>query len=277
MSILVNHSPHNSLMLNISSKTSPKEIMEKIQKLREQKGKEKETLELIRRASLYGNDFVVNLFWEKALTYHHLMMDEEAKGEKANNEKRIQYLLKMEEAVKHAGYFIVRFDQDRWKHRLYRFLGRVAEFKKEYKRAVSYYVKSLKFAKSDPDYLEKGYPRWFEVEGLLSSSLILAGQTTKGHLMAENVYRKFDTDKEAINLKKSDLTTWLIWRSGIPIRTINALIDKSVIFDIKEAQKWLEDAEKLLVSAKDMPLWADLKYRLTELKTVRERLENKEN
>ena len=63
-------------MLQITQKTSPQEISEYIKSLREQRGKEKETLEVINKALGYGHDFVINLFWEEALTYQHILMND---------------------------------------------------------------------------------------------------------------------------------------------------------------------------------------------------------
>jgi len=97
-------------MLSITPSTSPKEISDLIAKLREQKGKEKETLAVIDKAMRYGSDHLVNLFWEKALTYQHLVMNEDSKGDKADAVKRKKNLLAMEQTVKWAKYFIVRYD-----------------------------------------------------------------------------------------------------------------------------------------------------------------------
>lgn len=254
------------LMLQITSKTSHQEISESIGRLREQKGKEKEVLEILSKARVYGFDFVVNNFWELALTYQHLVMNEDAKGDNADSKERISNLFKMEEAVKHAGYFIVRFDQEKWKHRLYRFLGRVSDYKGDYKRAINYYRRSLKCAKEDPEYLENKYPRWLEVMGFLSSSLIMSGEIGKGHTMARDIYEKFDTEKDALFLKQTDYSVWAIWKSGIPIRTINALIDKKVIFDKKEMLAWIADAQKILKPEHNFD------YRLAEIKELKVKL-----
>lgn len=259
-------------MLQITLKTPPIKILEYIGRLREQKGKENEVLRVIKKALESGNDLVVNLYWEKALSYQHLVMNEDAKGENADRENRLQFLLKMEEAVKHAGYLIVRFGLERWKHRLYRFLGRVCDYKKEYRRAISYYKKSLKYSKIDPEYLELRYPRWLEVEGLLSTSLIMSGETGKGHTKAMETYNMFDKEKDAILLKKNDFATWAIWKSGIPIRTINALMDNKVGFDKKVVELWLNKTEEILRSSKNETFKNTFKYRLDEIASVKRRM-----
>lgn len=264
-------------MLQITPNTSPKEISDYIARLREKKGNEKATLVVIKKALMFGHNFVVNLLWEEALTYQHLVMNEDAKGESGDLKVRLQNLRKMEEVVKRAGYYIVRFDLEMWKSRLYRFLGRVCDYKGDYKRAVNYYRKSIKLAKFDPEYMENKIPRWLEGEAFISYSLIMLGQTGKGHTLARTVYDKFDSTAEAKNLKQQDLTTWLIWKSGIPIRTINALMDKKIVFNTKEAYEWLNDVEEMLKSVKNKKLWADLKYRMGELNSVKKRLEISNN
>jgi tetratricopeptide (TPR) repeat protein len=195
-------------------------------------------------------------------------MNEDSKGENADRKVRSVYLSKMEEAVKHAGYFIVRFDQERWKHRLYRFLGRVSDYKGDYKRAISYYKKAISYAKIDPEYLEYKYPRWLEVRGFLSASMIMSGETGRGHTLAVETFAIFDTDEDAIFLKKNDYVTWAIWKSGIPIRTINALLDRKVTFDKKEALSWLSQTENIFISPKNNQLWADFQYRKDEMRTL---------
>jgi len=94
----------------------------------------------------------------------------------------------------------------------------------------------------------------------------MSGEVGKGHTLAKRVYEKFDTEKEAKNLKRNDYTVWAIWKSGIPIRTINALINKKVTFDIKEALNWLDDAQNILKPKNNFS------YRLEEIKGLRKRL-----
>jgi tetratricopeptide (TPR) repeat protein len=253
-------------MLQITSKSSPKEISDYIAKLREQKGKEQEVLHLIEKSLSFGHDFVINLFWEKALTNQHLIMNEDAKGESANKKARSHNLLKMEQTVMNAKYYIVRFDLERWKHRLYRFMGRICDYQGDYKRAITYYKKSISYAKIDPEYLEYRYPRWLEVKGFLSFSLIMSGSTSRGYELAWKTFNNFDTDRDAIFLKENDYVTWAIWKSGIPVRTINAFLDKKVTFDRKDAVKWLLQVEALLRGDRNF------KYRKNEVILLRKKL-----
>ena len=67
-------------LLVIDAATPLSDILEKIKSLREQKGREKDVLALIDRALGFGHDFVINLFWEEALTFQHLLMTELSKA-----------------------------------------------------------------------------------------------------------------------------------------------------------------------------------------------------
>src|SRR3989344_1674257 len=171
-------------MLRITRSSSPQEITEEIKRLREQKGKEKEVLNIIHKARVFGEDFLVDLFWEEALVYQHLLMNADGKGEAEDKIIRKKNLIEMEKTVKLAKYFIVRYDLYRWSHRLYRFMGRVEDFKGNYNRALNYYRKALKYAREDPDYAKDKLPRWLEVEAFISFSLIMKGGVSKGYKLA---------------------------------------------------------------------------------------------
>ena len=123
--------------------TSLEEIRQVIGKLREQKGKEKQTLELINEALSFGHDFVANLFFEEALTYQHLKSVSE-----------------MEKAVLKAKFYIDKYKLINLKSRLFTFLGKIGGLKGRYDKAITNYKKAGKS---------------FEVLGHLSYSIIMSG------------------------------------------------------------------------------------------------------
>lgn len=172
----------------------------------------------------------------------------------------------MEDVVGLAKYYIVRFDLEEWKHRLYRFMGRVEDYKGNYKKAISHYHKSLKYFETDPDYPGQRQPRYLEVEGFLSYSMIMSGRMVDGYEKAKKTYQKFESDKAAIQLKRNNYLTWAIWRTGITIRTINALIEKKSLVNIENLSDWLNEAEALLLPKEKFA------YRLDEVKNLRSRL-----
>lgn len=238
--------------LLITKTTSPEEISEYIKNLREQKGKEKQTLEAINKAFTFGHDFVVNLFFEEALTYQHMVM---------NDPSNKAALLKMQESVFKAEYYIKKYKLTHWNSRLFRYKGRLSDYKKDYKKAVEFYKKSIYFVKSDSEPFRR-----LELEAFLSYSQIMSGKYDTGYKLARKTYNKFFNSKEGKNLRSYDNQTWGIWASGITIRTINAFLDKKLIFKRGEFENWLFDTEKLLKTKKDFS------YRLDEIKVLKKKL-----
>lgn len=219
----------------ISKTTSVEEIRQAIGKLREQKGKEKETLKLISEAVDFGHDFVAHLFLEEALTYQHL-----------------KSVSSMEKAVLKAKKYIDQHNVTALKSRIFVFLGKVSDSKGQYSKAIAYYKKA-----------DKG----FESRGFLVYSLIMDGQHTEGYKLAKELYNNFLNSKEGIKLKKKDYTTWVIWLSGLVIRTMNAFLNNKVNFDKKETDKWLGFIEKELNSKPNK-----FSYRKQELKDLKMKL-----
>lgn len=242
--------------LLITKNTSPEEISGYIKDLREQKGKEKEVIKVIDSAFKFGHDFVVNLFWEEALTYQHIIM---------NDSSNREALLEMQEAILKAKFYITKYKLTHWNSRLYRYLGRLSDYKKEYKKAVEFYKKAIKFYKTDPE-VKLDYPRNLELEAFLSFSLIMSGSLNEGYKLAKTTYRKFFNSKEGKKLKSKDYQTWGIWMSGIAIRTINAYVDKKLLFNRKVFIDWLNEIEKYL-KPKDL-----FSYRLSEIKDLKQKL-----
>lgn len=227
------------------------EITDQIKNLREQKGRENEVLALVDRALEYGYGFIINLLWEKALTYQHVYM---------NNTKDKTALEKMERSVSEAKFYIEKYELKNWYSRLYRFLGRVSDYKGQCKKSVGLYEKAIKSVGEDNESF-----RILELESMLSSALIMAGRTRRGLTIVRRLFKEFDTNKIGRYLKKNDYQTWAIWRSGLVIRTVEAFIDKKVDFDKKEIKNWLWEIEKDLSKG-------DFSYRKKELEDLKLKL-----
>jgi len=238
-------------MLQITPKTSPQEIADYIKSLREQKGKEKEVLAVINKALGFGHDFVINLFWEEALTYQHLFMSNQANKEAIS---------KMESAVLMAKFYIGKYKLFKWKSRLFRFLGRVSDYKREFKKSVGFYKKAISFSSFDPEPF-----RGLELKGFLSYALIMSEKVSAGYKMAIKTFDDFEITVTGKSLKKADYQAWVVWRSGIAIRTIEAFIAKKLNYDKKEFQNWLQLTEKDLQSG-------DFSYRKAEVKILKQKL-----
>ena len=259
----------------LTRESSPKEILDTIAALREQKGKEKQILALIRKAIIFGHDYIIDLFWEEATVYQHEYMIELAKPEEERNAQKMQEALRgMEKAVKRAEFYITKYKLEHWESRLHRFWGRVFDYKGNFNESVLEYRKAIPLAKRDPDFIEKGYPRWLELEGFLAYSLIMSGKVDKGYLLAKKVCKKFDKSKEGVELKKKDYTTWAIWKTGVVIRTIEAVLKKKEENSslMGEYIDWLAKAEKDLYPPKSVKTWADFKFRKDEVKTLKRTL-----
>lgn len=235
-------------MLQITSKISPQEISDYIKTLREQKGKEKETLEVINEAFGFGHDFIINLLWEEALTYQHVFMDN------PNDKNAIN---RMEEAVLMAKFYIEKYNLNRWKSRLFRFLGRVSDYKGQFSRSVRFYKEAIKFSKFDQDPF-----RNLELNGFLSYALIMSNDPSNGYKLAKKVFGNFENSLDGKKLKKSDYETWAIWRSGIVVRTVEAFITKKLNYNKGEFKNWIKMTKKDLSRG-------DFSYRKIEIASLR--------
>jgi len=243
--------------LLITNTTSLEEIRQAIGKLREEKGKERETLKLIKEALNFGNGFVVNLFFEEALTHQHFYMND-------NSNKKA--LMDMEKSILKASYYVNKYKLTEWNSRLFRFMGRIADYRKQYKKAIIYYKKSIKFVNLDPEPF-----RDFELEAFLSYSTIMLGDYKKGIKMAKSTYDKFIMSESGKKLKRKDYNTWAIWMSGITIRTVNALIEKRINSNLKDIEDWIKDTEKYLDKSDSFS------YRKAEIKELWTKIQNLKN
>lgn len=247
-------------MLNkllITKSTSPEEITKYISILREQKGKEKEVLKVVNDALSFGHDFVANLFFEEALTNQHLYMND-------NSNKKA--LIDMQNSVLRAGHYINKYNLTKWQSRYFRFLGRVEDYKKDFKKSSLYYKKAIKYVNLDPDVANKVLPRKLELEGFLAYSMIMSGNVN-GFKLSRDLFNKFSNTKEGLELKNKDYTTWVIWFSAVVINTYNALYSKKIKFDTKLAQFWVNTVHGELSSKKD-----DYLYRKKELSNLMEKM-----
>lgn len=237
----------------ITKQTTPEEITQIISKLREQKGKEKEVLKVINEALSLGHQFIVNLFFEEALTNQHLYM---------NDRSNKNALIDMQKSVLKAGFYIKKHNLDMWLSRYFRFLGRIEDYKNNFNKAIYFYKKSIKYVDLDPEPF-----RVFELEGFLAFAILMSGKIEKGYKFSRETYSKYTNTKVGLALKQKDYFTWEVWRSGVAIRTINALLDKKYNFRISDVNNWLLEVEAEL-NAKGY----DFSYRKSELSELKEKL-----
>lgn len=238
--------------MQLFEKKTFEDIKKTIASLREKKGKEKATLLLIDNVINFGHGFVVNLMWERALSYQHMVMNGDKKS-----------LPKMEAAILVASKYIKDNRLKEWESRAYRFLGRLHDYQGKFTSSIIDYKKAISLVGLDPEPF-----REFELEGFLSYAYIMSGKVGLGYKLAIQTFDKYNSSVQGRNLKKKDYPTWVIWKSGVPIRTLGAFLSKNINFDKKLAKKWILEIENDLQKG-------EFSYRKSELKTLKEKLQVK--
>lgn len=247
-----------------------------VAKHREQKGKDSQTLDFVDGILHRTHDLILELILEKHLVYQHMVMEEDAKPFSKRNKKRRDLGLKgMKQAALEAQKWMIQNRLKNWESRVNRCLGRVADYNKDYKKAILCYKKAIATSKKDPEWTDLKVPRWLELEAFLAYSTLMQGNLAKGILLSKQVYKKFVTSKEALYLRKVDYPTWAIWTTGIPIRTTKALIEKKAKFDKKEVLDWLGEASKLIEKPVGGNKWVgkiDFGFRKDEISSLKRQL-----
>jgi tetratricopeptide (TPR) repeat protein len=266
------------LLQIISPKTSPEKVMKAIAFLRESKGGEEQAIEIVNKALDTAHDYVVTLHLEKALIFQHEVMEERNKPiSKQDKKKTAKYIKKMVESTEEAEVYVKRYGLKRWQSRIYRFLGRAADYDKDYPKAIKYYKKAIKFAKDDSEYILEKIPRWLEYEAFLAYSILMSGEIEKGLKMSKEVYKKFIDTKEGKFLKKKDFPTWAIWITGIPIRVGFWFIENGEGISKEDLLKWLKSTEGYLKIPTGSERWigkVDFQFRKNEIVAIKKKLES---
>ena len=216
----------NKHLLQIRSSFSS--LITIIRKIREQKGREDESITKVNDLISYTGGVYIDLHFEKALTYQHLYMNT-GKGE---------YLKKMHDSVMSAGYMIKKIDNNQWLSRYFRFLGRISDYSNQFPKSILYYKKAIKCVELDPDY-RNDVPRDLELKGFLSYALIMSGSFARGQKIASDLIKVYQSSEVGLGLKRKDFDTWIIWFSGHVIRTVEAFIKRKVVFDVEIAKSWI--------------------------------------
>ncbi len=255
-------------------KTSFTRISDAIFSLREKGGHEKEALFWINKCIEFGTSFLVNLFFDRILVYQHIVISEDSKPEdKRNKEKRRKALANMEAATLFVAKYVKENKLKEWESRVYRFLGRLYDYKGEFSNAIESYKKSASLAHIDPEVKEKGYPRDLEIQGFLSSSLIMNGNFKEGADLASKTYKEFNESKKGLDLKRNDYYTWAVWKSGIAIRTLEAINHKKVNINKEEILSWLDESDRDLNIGGYIKQSNNFNIRKSEILALRRRLQ----
>lgn len=233
---------------------SNKEVLSKIATLRETKGQEQKTLELIGQLESEPINVItkVKLFWEKALVYQHLAMD---------NIDKTPNLIKMAESANQAHFLITNNNLTELFGDDFRFLGRVADYEQDYVDAEQYYEQAIVF------YEQQNSPQIFEIKSFLSANYIRQNRVEEGKTLAKKVFNEFQNN----DLKNQDVYTWAVWQTGTFPRIINALTDIKADFDHQEMKGYLNQSEQILRDASQHITWGDrnFQFRIDEINQAR--------
>lgn len=266
-----------STQSSINLESKPKEVLDVIAHIREKKSKGRQTLALVDKALIAAHDYVARLYLEKVLVYQHEVMEDRSKPEgKQNKSRQVRYIRKMQEATNDAKAYVEKQKLKRWESRIYRFLGRVSDYKREYSKAISHYRRAIATAKKDPEFVQERIPRWLEYEAFLAYSTLMSGKKDTGLAMSRKVYKRFDTTAEGKFLKRHDYPTWAIWKTGIPVRIGFWFIEKGNGLSKKELLDWLAEAKGALKVPAGSKRWVgkvDFQFRLDEIASIKRRIE----
>jgi len=189
---------------------------------------------------------VIQLYQEEFLCGQHMVMEERAKRFKANPIRAIKGMGIMNKTAKNMEKFMNENEEKInpvVKNRVFRFLGRHADYKGNYKKSENYYRKGLSYFDSSTK-VEERFNR-LEFMGFLSYSLIKQSKE-KGIGLAKQTLRDFDQSLEGKWLKENDYYTWAVWKSGIEIRTAKYIKKTKNIKYKQLAKDFLADAGNIL-------------------------------
>ncbi len=229
------------------------QILTDIAVSREKKGTSETLIPWIREVrkeaeKLGEKTVVLQLHQEEFLSAQHMVMEEKSKGFSLNPFRALKGMYLMEVtsramdkyAKENAGQIdgIVGA-------RVLRFLGRYQDYKGHYDKSENYYRKGLEFFESRQTPQEKFNK--LEFAGFLSFSLLKQGKNMEGITLMQQTLTDFDESPEGTWLKSNDYYTWAVWKSGIQIRSAEAMAKEEGGEYKATATNLILDAQKILV------------------------------
>lgn len=248
-------------------------LLENIGRTREKTGTSDSLIPLIHHVrdeaeKLGEKNAVLQLLQEEYLVVQHIIMEERTKKFKANPLKVTKAIVIMESVTRTMEKYAKENEDDLnpvLNARVFRFLGRYADLKHQYKKSEVYYRKGLLYFEQSSKTEEK-FNR-LEFLGFISYSLIKQGKTNDGMELVQQTLKDFDESPEGEWLRENDYFTWAVWKSGIEIRTAEHIIDKNDSKRADVAKDLLQNAQNIL----KMPNGSteDFRLRLDELNNIR--------
>lgn len=189
---------------------------------------------------------VMQFYQEEFLCAQHMVMEEKTKGFKANPIRAAKGILIMNKTAKNMEKFMNKNEEKIdpvVKNRVFRFLGRQADYQGNYSKSEGYYRQGLIYFDFSTK-LEEKFNR-LELTGFLSYSLIKQGKG-EGVNLTKQTLKDFDESPEGKWLKENNYYTWAVWKSGIEIRTAEYFGKSKNILYQPLAKEFLEDTRKIL-------------------------------
>jgi len=265
----------------VTKETLP-QLRKEIGEVREQKGREEETLRLITPVlegaiRIGEHEDAVNLYWERYLVGKHYLM-------RARSEKGLGLFQKaffmarglslMRTAAKESSSYIERHDVESCRARSHRFSGEVDMLSRRYKSAVRHFQTGVGlFEKMDrPEQRQNA----LELSGFLAEALVLSGNVEEGIILAKKTFRAYDEGDGAL-LKERDYYTWAIWKSGCMTKLWGAILDKKIpLEDDTKIGLFSMLGEAYGVLFPKQAVWGNFLLRRDEMNTLRERILKRE-
>lgn len=188
---------------------------------------------------------VMQFYQEEFLCGQHMVMEEKAKRFKATI-RAVRGMLIMNKTAKNMEKFMNKNEEKIdpvVKNRVFRFLGRQADYQGKYSKSEGYYRQGLIYFDSLTKLEEKS--NRLELAGFLSYSLIKQGKG-EGINLTKQTLKDFNESPEGKWLKENDYYRWAVWKSGIEIRTAEHFGKSKNILYQPLAKDFLKDADKIL-------------------------------
>lgn len=240
---------------------------------REEKGTSETLIPFIRRVrnkaeGLGEKTIVLQLYQEEFLSAQHMIMEEKTNEPHGNQARSDRGLKIMELTSKIMETYAQEHDKDVkpvTKTRVFRYLGRFADYKGQFIESEKYYKKGLEYFDQLTN-LDDKYHR-LELSGFLAYSLFKQGKTDEGMDLTRQTLKDLDESEEGKWLKANDYYAWAVWKSGVEIRTAEHIIDTRDKSRVSIAEDFITDAERIL----EMPDGNTQKFvlRLGELNSVK--------
>jgi len=225
-------------------------LLQQLNQLNETKGQELAVLAQIpkfRQDAEAQQDWIMvaQSYWQEHLAHQHLVMNDQD----TDNSHRHAMLT----SSLSAHQVITDHKLDDLLGSSHRFLGRAYTYNSQHESAKTEYQNAINLLQASQD------PRYLEVAGFLSETLVRTGEVDRGLTLAIETFAGYDTDLLALTLQQKDEYVYLVWRTGVFPRLLVAFNEVQSEYDKTLIKTYLEKSKSLLT---DPDKYA---YRLDEI------------